>query len=167
MKGMKNMPAYSGRSLTLVEDVVVHGSRKSRKICVILSVRSDHPTCRPSRNDLRSVRNLIRITTVASPPAKSPALAPEALSSSGPLSYYVINVNSLAKPFAREQLSADLTAYKIDVAIISESKLKKHHKDQFLNIPAYERKEQHARLQAFPKGSSGQDRRRSCHLFWG
>ena len=53
------------------------------------------------------------------------------IESTGPLSYYAMNVNSLAKPFAKEALSADLMAYNIDIAIISESKLKKHH------IPGY------------------------------
>ena len=62
---------------------------------------------------------------------------PDASQPTGPLSYYAINVNSLAKPFAKEQFSADLMAYNIDIAIISESKLKKHHKDDFLAIPGY------------------------------
>src|SRR6218665_1334200 len=53
------------------------------------------------------------------------------------LSVYVLKANSLAKPHAKEQLLADLQSYQIDVAIISETKFKKHHKPQFSELPGY------------------------------
>src|SRR6218665_2581836 len=40
-----------------------------------------------------------------------------------PPSLYAINVTSLAKPHAKEQLHADLLYYDIGIAIISESRL--------------------------------------------
>ena len=52
-------------------------------------------------------------------------------------SFYVFNANSIAKPHAKEQLHGDLLYYNIDIAVISESKLKKHHKDEFLALPNY------------------------------
>src|SRR6218665_797117 len=80
-------------------------------------------------------RNLVHIST-ANP--STCFQSNESSSSPKPLSYYVINVNSIAKPNAKEQLYADLKAYHIDVAIIGESKLKRHHKDSFIAIPGYQ-----------------------------
>ena len=50
---------------------------------------------------------------------------------------YAINVNSLAKPHVREQLYADLMSYHIDIAIISETRLKKHHSDEICALEGY------------------------------
>src|SRR6218665_1716602 len=52
-------------------------------------------------------------------------------------SIYAINVNSLAKAHAKEQLLADLQHYQISIAIVSETKLKKHHSVQFSALPGY------------------------------
>src|SRR6218665_2552337 len=52
-------------------------------------------------------------------------------------SIYAINVNSLAKAHAKEQLLADLQHYQISIAIVSETKLKKHHSIQFSALPGY------------------------------
>ncbi len=52
-------------------------------------------------------------------------------------SFYAFNANSIAKPPAKEQLHGDLLYYNIDIAVISESKLKKHHMDEFLALPNY------------------------------
>jgi len=41
------------------------------------------------------------------------------------------------KPFAKEQLYADINIYHIDAAIIAELKLQGHHKDSFVAIPGY------------------------------
>jgi len=49
----------------------------------------------------------------------------------------VLNANSLAKLHAKEQLLVDLQSYQIDVAIISETIFKKHHKPQFSDMPGY------------------------------
>src|SRR6218665_1841172 len=40
---------------------------------------------------------------------------------------YLINARSLAKPYALDQLLADLTGYHLDIAIVTEMHLKKHH----------------------------------------
>src|SRR6218665_2173787 len=40
---------------------------------------------------------------------------------------YLINARSLAKPYALDQLLADLTGYHLDIAIVTETHLKKHH----------------------------------------
>jgi len=47
--------------------------------------------------------------------------------SSVPLSLYVLNANSIAKPHAIEQLTSELIGYNTDIAIITESRLKKKH----------------------------------------
>jgi len=62
-------------------------------------------------------------------------------------SIYVINVNSLAKPHALEQLTADLLAYKVGIAIITETKLKSKHKIEVFGINGYQffRKDRHGR----------------------
>jgi len=53
-------------------------------------------------------------------------------------SIYVINVNSLAKPHALEQLTADLLAYNVGIAITTETKLKQKHRSQAFGINGYE-----------------------------
>ena len=50
---------------------------------------------------------------------------------------YVINATSLEKPHAIQQLAADLTAYSIDLALISETWFKSHHSDDSQAIPGY------------------------------
>lgn len=50
---------------------------------------------------------------------------------------YVFNASSLSKPHAIEQLNAELTGYNIDVAVISETHLKKKHLNSCLNIDGY------------------------------
>src|SRR6218665_2604970 len=52
-------------------------------------------------------------------------------------SIYAINVNSLAKAHAKEQLLSDLQRYQIGISIVSETKLKKHHSEQFSSPPGY------------------------------
>ena len=51
---------------------------------------------------------------------------------------YVLNAASLAKPHAIEQLSAELISYNVDVAVISETHLKKKmHTDSAVQITEY------------------------------
>src|SRR6218665_289461 len=57
--------------------------------------------------------------------------------SSSPI-IYVINVNSLAKPHAKEQLTADLMAYNAGIALITETKLKQKHKSNAFRIEGYQ-----------------------------
>ena len=49
----------------------------------------------------------------------------------------MINATSLAKPHAVQQLAADMIAYNIDLALISETWFKSHHNDAMLAIPGY------------------------------
>src|SRR6218665_2276356 len=92
------------------------GSRKVRQIRVITSPRTDHP-CHHQYHAQRSghvprPRHLISIP-IETPLQKEASMGlPDASQPTGPLSYYAININSLAKPFAKEQPSAGLMAYK-------------------------------------------------------
>lgn len=52
-------------------------------------------------------------------------------------SMYVLNTSSLAKPYAVEQLSADINSYNSDVAIISETHFKSRHLVSAVSIPGY------------------------------
>ena len=50
---------------------------------------------------------------------------------------YIINACSIAKPHAIDQLQADLISYSLDIAIIVETSLKKHHRDNIVKIDGY------------------------------
>ena len=50
---------------------------------------------------------------------------------------YLLNPTSLAKPLALQQLSTDLIAYNIDIAVITETWFKSRHTDQAVPIPGY------------------------------
>jgi len=50
---------------------------------------------------------------------------------------YVFNSASLVKPNAIEQLTVQLMGYDVDIAVISESHLKKRHADSCVNINGY------------------------------
>jgi len=50
---------------------------------------------------------------------------------------YVFNSASLVKPNAIEQLTVELMGYDVDIAVISESHLKKRHADSSVNINGY------------------------------
>ena len=52
-------------------------------------------------------------------------------------SVYVLNVAGLSKPHAMEHLTADLTSYDIDIAIITETHFKSKHLDAITQIPGY------------------------------
>ena len=55
-----------------------------------------------------------------------------------PPALYVFNAASLGKPNAIQQLIAELSGYAIDVAVISETQLKRKHTDEMFNIPGYQ-----------------------------
>src|SRR6218665_2523834 len=114
------------------------GSRRTRKIRTVLSNRkvpSDNDRNLERREGHPPCRYLIKISVQTNLPAHKKSTAPLL---QWPPSLYALNLNSLAKPHAREQLAADLMFYKSDFAIISVSKLKKHHRDEFLPIPGYQ-----------------------------
>ena len=50
---------------------------------------------------------------------------------------YVLNAGALTKPHAIEHLAADLAGYCIDVAVISETRLKQKHYDHNFTIDVY------------------------------
>jgi hypothetical protein len=52
-------------------------------------------------------------------------------------SIYVLNVAAITKPHAVEHLTADLTGYKIEVAVITETHLKKKHAGHHFAIEGY------------------------------
>lgn len=52
-------------------------------------------------------------------------------------SLYVLNPTSIAKPYALQQLHADLLANSSDVAVISESWFKRQHTNQMADLPGY------------------------------
>ena len=54
-----------------------------------------------------------------------------------PPSLYVLNVAALTKAHALQHISADILAYNIDIAIISETHLKKKHLDGCFEINGY------------------------------
>ena len=72
--------------------------------------------------------NLINIPLRRSPQRKSRTIYPNA---------YILNIQSLSKPHALQQLAGDLLSNDIDVAFITETHLKQHHDDNIINIEGY------------------------------
>jgi len=56
---------------------------------------------------------------------------------SAPPNLYILNANSIAKPYALDQLSVELVNYNVDVAIITETHLKKRHQSSMIKIDGY------------------------------
>ena len=54
-----------------------------------------------------------------------------------PPSLYVLNAAAVTKPHAIEHLTADLLGYKTDIAVITETHLKKKHSDELFAIDGY------------------------------
>src|SRR6218665_2389531 len=106
------------------------GSRKQRHIHVVdVNKRNQQPTQEQRHDHMKHHhRNLIIIDTgaldrhhpVDTRPSKASHCPASFLAS-----LYVLKVNFLAKPHARDQLHADLIDYNTDVAIISETNLKR------------------------------------------
>lgn len=51
---------------------------------------------------------------------------------------YLIHTTGLAKPHALEHLTTDLCNYNSEIAIITESRLKKHHSDASMSIHGFD-----------------------------
>jgi len=64
-------------------------------------------------------------------------LQPTLPSQKTPPTLLILNVNSLAKPKAIEQLEIELFGYNIEIAIISETHLKSKHLESLIQIPGY------------------------------
>ena len=56
---------------------------------------------------------------------------------SSPPTLYLLNAAAITKPDAIEHLTADLQGYKVDIAIITETHLKKKHADECFDIHGY------------------------------
>jgi len=54
-----------------------------------------------------------------------------------PPTSFALNINSIAKPKALEQLEIKNVGYNIEIAIISEACLKSIHLDSIIRIPGY------------------------------
>ena len=54
-----------------------------------------------------------------------------------PISFYVINATSLAKPSALNHLATDLAQFNAGVALVSETWFTGNHDDQFAHIGGY------------------------------
>ena len=68
-------------------------------------------------------------------PVPSVAVPPATVSTTPIL--YVLNAAAITKPHAVEQLMVDLTGYTVDVAVITETHLKKRHADHHFAIDGY------------------------------
>ena len=60
-----------------------------------------------------------------------------AVTSPAPPTLYVLNAASLAKPYAIQHLTADLTSYDVQIAVITDTHFKKQHADHFATIAGY------------------------------
>ena len=95
---------------------------------IISDGRHNRPRERGSRtlsNVSRSTHNLLKPARQSDPGSFIPP------------SIYVINATSIAKPHAINHLHADLIAYDIGIAVITESWLKSHHTDGQFALPGY------------------------------
>ena len=54
-----------------------------------------------------------------------------------PPTLYVLNAAAITKPHAVEHLAADLTGYQVDIAVITETHLKKKHDDKNFLVRGY------------------------------
>src|SRR6218665_2735384 len=102
------------------------------------SLRSSRTSCRDG-DAVRPPRVCKQLVAVPVAKSDSPKLAvKDRLDSIAyPSSIYALNMCSLAKAHAKDQLHADLLNYNIDIAIISETHLKRHHKDEIFAIDGY------------------------------
>jgi len=54
-----------------------------------------------------------------------------------PPTLYLLNASAMTKPQAVEHLAVDLLSYKVDIAVITETHLKKKHPDRCFNVNGY------------------------------
>jgi len=101
------------------------------EIPVVVGNRRMHDNCHLMQHERR--KPLIRTIRRAQ---KAPSVN-YANSESSPPTLYVFNASSLVKPHAIEQLTAELTGYEIDVAVISETHLNQKHADSSVEIGGY------------------------------
>lgn len=103
------------------------------KIPVLSGTRNDQPDF--NRRVHRGERLLLDVPLFN--PAGSAAVEQLAYDAFSFPRVYLLNASSIAKPHAIEQLAAELSGYRADVALITESHLKKHHCTAAFSIPGY------------------------------
>jgi len=101
---------------------------------------STPPPPSPSRRSALRTLPLGRPTVVGQRPLRpdpspTPALPQHAVSATPTL--YVLNAAAITKPHATEHLTADLKGYNVDVAVITETHLKKKHADHHVTVDGY------------------------------
>src|SRR6218665_3183726 len=105
------------------------GSRKRRHITTILQ-RQGQPPKRQSSHSDRHPRRLVR-----TPREGTRAVAVDRVPTAPGL--YILNINSLAKPHALDQLSVELMSYNINIAVITETHLKPRHSPSLIKIDGF------------------------------
>ena len=126
---------------------------KARRHCIAYSETSDgeipvlSTTCRRRSNssagrvgDRTALRALplgrhVELQTAASA-LRSSATLSRGVDDPAP-SLYVLNAPAITKPHATEHLTADVTGHNVDVAVITETHLKKKHADHHVAIDGY------------------------------
>src|SRR6218665_3209204 len=106
------------------------GRRKQRQIQTIITRRK---CVRPHSPNRTNHLNLIKIPISTS---VNTASRPADLHTAP--SIYIINANSIAKTHALEQLTADMLAYDIGIAIVTETKLKAKHRTETFAIKGFQ-----------------------------
>ena len=109
------------------------GRNKVRAIPPIITRRPSHPTFvqRAPGNNLRPVQlSSFNLSTIPTPGI---SLQPTPF----PPSLYVLNVRSLAKPHAIENLRADVLSLDPDLVVLTETHLKSHHPSSEFGINVY------------------------------
>ena len=87
---------------------------------------------RPETSVNVTSRSIVRLTGTTQPQGVAKPDSPAKVRSAPTL--YVLNAAAITKPHALQQLTADITGYSIDVALISESHLKHKHLSDSFNI---------------------------------
>src|SRR6218665_140321 len=113
------------------------GRRTScRPIAIRVVERTERKRKRADRRS-RGSRCLITVCTsgIAITEDQTPNLA---FDQNFQLAIYVFNICSLAKAFAFEQLQADMAGYLINLVLLSETHLKRHHGANMFRIPGFQ-----------------------------
>ena len=133
----------------------VRGTRAGCKVVTRLQLRPITVLCTTSRDQLnvckhydqlipsltstlqvpmRSRCNLLRVPLVIDVPTNCSTVVTGWTAPT----VYVLNGAAITKPHATQHLASDLLAYNVDIAIISESHLKKKHAGQHVSIDGYQ-----------------------------
>jgi len=98
---------------------------------------------RPAAREVRYRRSRVLVEVKRTPTESMSTTNQELGQSSGRCStvryptLYLLNPTSLAKPLAVQQLGSDLTAYDVDIAVVTETWFKNQHTDYAVALPGY------------------------------